>query len=209
MSRSKREIPHYYVQLTMDFSAPSAWLAAWNARHPPAERLINAVLLVKAVARAACEWPGFNGYFTERGFEPAAQVNIGMAIALRGGGVVAPALLDADRKPLAGLMQELRELVERARSGHLRSGETASATLTVTNLGDEGIDALLPIIHPPQVAMLGFGSVLERPWAIEGRIEARPVLGMSLAADHRVTDGRQGAQFLAHIREALSKPEEL
>lgn len=209
MTRSKREIPHYYVQLAIDFGPAAAWLEAYNAQRPPPERLLPAVLLLKAVARAARERPGFNGFYGARGFEAAAEVNVGVAIALRSGGVVAPALLDADRKPLAQLMQELRELVERARKDHLRSGEAASATITVTSLGEEGVDAVLPIIHPPQVAMVGFGTVLERPWAVDGRIEARPVLGASLAADHRVTDGRQGAQFLVRIRDALSTPEVL
>ncbi|MBK7249353.1 MAG: 2-oxo acid dehydrogenase subunit E2 [Gammaproteobacteria bacterium] len=209
MSRSKREIPHYYVQLTIDFGPAAAWLGAYNAHRPPLERLLPAVLLLKATATAAREFPAFNGFYTAQGFESAAVVNLGVAIALRGGGVVAPALLDADRKPLAQLMPELQGLVERARRGHLRSGEAASATLTVTSLGEEGADAVLPVIHPPQVAMIGFGSVLERPWVVDGRIEVRPVLGASLAADHRVTDGRQGAQFLARIRDGLSKPEAL
>jgi len=136
-------------------------------------------------------------------------VHVGVAVALRGGGLVAPAILDADRKPLATIMRELQELVGRVRSGHMRSSEVASATLTVTSLGDEGADILYPVIHPPQVAIVGFGSVLTRPWVVAGRIEPQPVINLSLAADHRASDGRRGAQFLTRIRDALSRPEQL
>jgi pyruvate dehydrogenase E2 component (dihydrolipoamide acetyltransferase) len=209
MSRSKREIPHYYMQLTLDFLPARTWLETYNAARPVPERLLPAVLLIKAAARAAAEQPGFNGYFGPEGFRQADAVHAGVAIALRGGGLVAPALADADRKPLATLMQDLTALVGRVRAGRMRSGEFSSATITINSLGEEGVDLLFPIIQPPQVAIVGFGSVLERPWAVEGRIEARPVLNVTLAADHRVTDGRDGARFLARIRDLLSRPAEL
>jgi pyruvate dehydrogenase E2 component (dihydrolipoamide acetyltransferase) len=209
MSRSKREIPHYYLQLAMDFSSASAWLEGFNSTRSPPERLLPAVLLIKATARAAEGQGNFNGYFGDRGYEPAATVNVGVAIALRGGGLLAPAILDANRKSLPDLMRELVGLVARARGGHLRSSEVAAATLTVTSLGEEGVDALFPIINPPQVAIVGFGSVLPRPWAVGQSIEVRPVLTVTLAADHRVTDGREGARFLAAIRDELLRPGEL
>jgi len=209
MSRSKREIPHYYLRLAMDFTAAARWLERYNEARAVPERLLSTVLLIKASARAAGAVLGFNGYFGVNGFEPSQAVHVGVAIALRGGGLVAPAILDANQKPLATIMLELHDLVGRVRSGHMRSGELAAATLTVTSLGEEGVDSLYPIIYPPQVAIIGFGSVLERPWAVAGRVEARPVLNLTLAADHRVSDGRQGAQFLARIRDALLRPEEL
>lgn len=209
MSRSKREIPHYYLQLAMDFGAAASWLEQFNQSRPVPERLLPAVLLIKATARAATVKPGFNGYFGAGGFDPAPSVHLGVAIALRGGGLVAPAILDADQKPLTTIMRELQDLVARVRAGHMRSSEIASATLTVTSLGEDGADAIYPIIHPPQVAIIGFGSVLERPWVVDGRVEARPVLNLTLAADHRVTDGRQGAQFLARIRDWLARPGDL
>jgi len=209
MSRSKREIPHYYLQLAMDFDPAARWLAAFNESRPVPERVLTAVLLIKATARAAAEKPGFNGYFGASGFAPSASVHVGVAIALRGGGLVAPAILDADRKPLPALMHDLQDLVGRVRAGHMRSSEISSATLTVTSLGDEGTDVIYPVIYPPQVAIVGFGAVLERPWVVEGRIKVRPVLNLTLAADHRVTDGRQGAQFLARIRDGLTRPAEL
>jgi pyruvate dehydrogenase E2 component (dihydrolipoamide acetyltransferase) len=209
MSRSKHEIPHYYLQLALDFGTAASWLAEFNQSRPVPERLLAAVLLIKATARAAAEQAGFNGYFDATGFERASSVHLGVAIALRGGGLVAPALLDADRKSLTTLMRELQDLVGRARAGHMRASELTSATLTVSSLGEEGADAVYPIIYPPQVAIVGFGSVLERPWVVDGHIEARQVLNLTLAADHRVTDGRQGARFLARIRDGLMRPGEL
>jgi pyruvate dehydrogenase E2 component (dihydrolipoamide acetyltransferase) len=209
LSRSKRELPHYYLQLGMDFGPASDWLEAYNAARPVPERLLHTVLLIKATARAAAMRAGFNGYFGANGFEPSSAVHIGVAISLRGGGLVAPAILDADGKTLATIMRELQDLVARARSGHMRSSEVSSATITLTSLGEDGADLLFPIIYPPQVAIVGFGSVLMRPWVLEGRVEARPVLNLTLAADHRVSDGRQGAQFLTQIRDQLQAPEAL
>jgi pyruvate dehydrogenase E2 component (dihydrolipoamide acetyltransferase) len=209
MSRSKREIPHYYLQLTLDFLPARSWLEAYNAARPPPQRLLPAVLLIKAAARAAADLPGFSGYFDAEGFQQAQAVHAGVAIAQRGGGLVAPAIMDAGQKPLATLMQDLQALVGRVRTGRMRSGEFSSATITINSLGEEGVDALFPIIQPPQVAIVGFGSVLERPWVVDGRIEARPVLNVTLAADHRVTDGRDGARFLARIRDLLARPAEL
>jgi pyruvate dehydrogenase E2 component (dihydrolipoamide acetyltransferase) len=209
MSRSKREIPHYYLQLTMDLRPALDWLEQFNASRPVPERLLLAALFNKATARAAAEKPGFNGYYGKAGFEAAKSVHLGVAIALRGGGLVAPAIHEADQKTLPVLMRELQDLVMRVRAGHMRSSEISSATITVTSLGDEGVDVVYPIIHPPQVAIVGFGSVVERPWAIDGRIEPRPLVSVTLAADHRVTDGRLGAQFLARIRDLLMRPEDL
>ncbi len=209
MSRAKREIPHYYLQLAMDFSLAANWLAAYNEARPPPERLLPSVLMLKAAALAAAERKGFNGYYGPHGFEASSAVHLGVAIALRGGGLVAPALFDASAKTLPTLMHELQDLVGRVRGGHMRSSEISSATLTVTSLGDEGVDMVLPIIYPPQVAIIGFGGVLQRPWVVDGGVEVRPVLCLSLAADHRVTDGRQGAQFLARVRDWLMRPAEL
>ena len=209
MSRSKREIPHYYLGLALDFSAAAGWLERYNQPRPVPERLLASVLLIKATARAAATSHGFNGRFGANGFEPSESVHVGVAIALRGGGLVAPAILHADQKPLAAIMRELEDLVGRVRRGHLRSSEIVSATLTVTSLGDEGADIVYPVIQPPQVAIVGFGSMRTRPWVVDGRIEPRPVIDASLAADHRVTDGRLGARFLARIRDALSLPESL
>ncbi len=166
-------------------------------------------MIIKAVALAAATTEGFNGYFREGRFERAPAVHVGSAIAVRGGGLVAPALLAADSKALPALMRDLSELVTRVRAGHVRSGEFSAATITVTSLGGEGVDTLYPIINPPQVAIVGAGTVRERPWVHEGGLVVRPVLTLALAGDHRVTDGRAGARFLRAIAERLASPDTL
>ena len=209
MARAKREIPHYYLAHTIDFSAARDWLARFNANRPVEERLLDAVLLVKAVALAAAANAGFNGYFRDGRFERSATVNVGTAIALRGGGLVAPALFDADHKDLPTLMREFSDLVTRVRTGHMRSSEVTSATITLTSLGAEAVDALYPIINPPQVAIVGAGAVTERPWVVDGKLAVRAVLTLTLAADHRVTDGRAGSRFLHQVADLLTQPEKL
>jgi pyruvate dehydrogenase E2 component (dihydrolipoamide acetyltransferase) len=209
MSRSKREIPHYYLAMTVDFTPARLWLEQFNARRPVEDRLLYPVLLIKAVARAAREIQGFSGYFRGGQFEPAADVHVGVAISQRGGGLVAPALLGAADKDLASLMRELNELVARARTGHLRSSELALPTITLTSLGEDGVDSVQPIIFPNQVAIVGAAGMVERPWVVDGRIEPRTIMTLTLAADHRVSDGRAGARFLRRIGALAVSPGDL
>jgi pyruvate dehydrogenase E2 component (dihydrolipoamide acetyltransferase) len=166
-------------------------------------------LLLKAVARALGEAPEFNGFFTAEGFQPGSGIHIGTAIAIRGGGLIAPAIRDADKLPLDELMARLRDLVTRARSGALRSSELSDPTITVTNLGERGVETVFGVIYPPQVALVGFGMPVERPWAVAGEVAARHVLTTTLAADHRASDGHRGALFLADIDRRLQSPETL
>lgn len=209
MARSKREIPHYYLSATLDLGPALDRLQSLNASLPVTERLVYGVLLVRATALAARRYPEFNGYWSEGRFMPSERINVGIAISLRQGGLVAPALLDADRKDLTTLMREFMDLVNRVRGGHMRSSEVAQPTVTVSSLGEQGVDSVYPVIYPPQVAIVGFGAVVERPWAVQGRVEVRRVLTATLAADHRVSDGHRGAMFLAHLRGLLEKPEGL
>jgi pyruvate dehydrogenase E2 component (dihydrolipoamide acetyltransferase) len=209
MARAKREIPHLYLSTTVDLSRALAWLGAENQRRSVMERILPAVLFIKAVARACVEVPALNGYWTEHGFSAGPGVHVGCAVALRGGGLIAPALHDVDRKSLDALAGELGDLVRRARSGGLRSSELSDATITVTNLGDLGVETAYAIIYPPQVAIVAFGRVVERPWVVDGRIEPRPLVSLSVSADHRATDGRDAGLLLAAIDRGLQTPEAL
>ena len=209
MGRSKREIPHYYLGTTVDFHAAQTWLDGWNASRPPAERLLPAVLLLKATARALAQVPQLNGFYGKDGFRAGSGIHIGWAISLRGGGLVAPALHDADRQDLPALMTSLRDLVQRARTGGLKSSELTDPTITVTSLGDRGADSVLGVIYPPQVAIVGFGRVVERPWVVAGSVVPRPLVTLSLAADHRASDGHLGGRLLAAIDGALQDPAKL
>ncbi|MFC2971651.1 dihydrolipoamide acetyltransferase family protein [Azotobacter bryophylli] len=209
MSRSKREIPHYYLGETVPLAAAMAWLVARNAGRPPEARLLPGVLVLKAIALALREYPQLNGYWVDGAFRPGPGIHLGVAVALRRGGLIAPALHDVADKPLEQLMGEMGDLVQRARSGSLRSSELADATLTVTQLGDQGVDSVFGVIYPPQVALVGVGRIAERPWVEEGRLCAVPCAVFSLAADHRVSDGHYGARFLAEVRRRLQTPDDL
>ncbi len=208
MARSKREIPHYYLSEDVPLLAATAWLAERNAERSVADRLLMAALQLKAVARALQRFPDFNGYWKD-GFEPGTGIHLGVAISLREGGLVAPALHDVPALDIATLTRALLDLVRRTRAGQLRSSELSDATITVTNLGDQGVASVLGVIYPPQVALVGFGRVTERAWALDGALRAAPVVTASLAADHRAGDGHRGGLFLAAIRDALLAPDEL
>lgn len=209
MSRSKREIPHYYLAETIPMKAATAWLSAANQGRPITERLLLAVLQLKAVALALADVPEMNGYYRDGAFEPVRAAHIGVAISLRQGGLIAPAIHDVADKSLADLMHDLTDLALRARAGTLRSSEVADPTITVTNLGDQGVESVFGVIYPPQVALVGFGRLVERPWAVDGLLGVMPTVTASLAADHRVSDGHRGALFLADVRDRLQHPEAL
>lgn len=209
MSRSKREIPHYYLSDSIDFTAARDWLEVWNRERVPEQRLLGAVLLLKATARALCEVPQLNGFYENGAFRAASGIHIGWAIALRGGGLVAPAIHDADRVSLSELMVALSDLVQRARTGRLRSSELTDPTITVTSLGERGAQSVLGVIYPPQVAIVGFGRVVQLPWVVDGQVQVRPVVNVTLAADHRASDGHLGGRLLAAIERALQSPQDL
>lgn len=209
MARSKREIPHYYLEHQVDVTGCEHWLADKNAALPPDNRVLMGALAVKAVALAARGFPGFNGFYRDGKFEPVPAVHVGVAIAIRGGGLASPALHDADQLSLDELMSRMRDLVQRTRAGHIRSSELSDSTITVSSLGERGVEALYGIIYPPQVAIIGFGKVVPRPWVVDGAIGPRSVVTITLSGDHRVTDGHAGALFLAEIGNLMQEPEKL
>ena len=209
MARSKREIPHYYLEHQVDVTACEQWLTQKNATRPPDSRLLIGALAIKAVALAARRFPAFNGFYRDGKFEPASAVHVGVAIAIRGGGLAAPALHDADQISVDELMARMRDLVQRTRAGRIRSSEISDPTITVTSLGERGVETLYGIIYPPQVAIVGFGKIVTRPWVVDGAIGPRSVVTITLSADHRVSDGHAGALFLAEIGRLLQEPDKL
>ncbi len=209
MARSKREIPHYYLGHDIDLQAASDWLAATNADRPAERRLLMGALFVKAAALAANKVKAMNGHYADGAFAASDAVHAGVAVALRGGGLVAPAIRDAQTLSLDALMEAMRDLVMRARSGRLRSSEMTDGTITVSSLGEKGVDSMTGVIYPPQVALVAFGTPRSAPRAVQGEPALREVVTVTLAADHRVSDGRRGAQFLAEIDTLLQHPEAL
>jgi pyruvate dehydrogenase E2 component (dihydrolipoamide acetyltransferase) len=209
MARSKREIPHFYLSESIDLSAAMAWLGHENLTRSVQDRLLPGVLMLKAVALALREVPELNATWQGGSLVRSDSIHVGVATFLRGGGLVAPALHDADRQSLDELMGAFRDLVSRARAGRLRSSEMSDPTSTVTSLGERGSESVLPIIFPPQVAIVGFGRVVERPWVSDGQVLVCPVVTATLAADHRVTDGHRAAALLTAVNRLLQEPEGL
>jgi pyruvate dehydrogenase E2 component (dihydrolipoamide acetyltransferase) len=209
MSRSNREIPHYYLQTKVDMSRTLSWLESENRTRSIQDRILPVVPLVKAVALSLQEVPELNGYWIDDRHQPQEAINIGFAISLRQGGLIAPAILGADLLGVDALMAALRDLIRRTRAGRLRGTEMTAATITVTNLGDLGVEAVFGVIYPPQVALVGIGKTMPQPWAESGLLGVRPVVTVTLAADHRATDGRQGAQFLDALNHRLQEPTKL
>lgn len=207
MARSNRDIPHYYLETRIDMSKSLARLEAENQKRPLTERILPVVLLIRATARALVDVPELNGYWRDDHFEPSQAIHIGFAIALRQGGLVTPAIHDADEKSLDELMAAMRDLITRTRGGRLRSSELTDATITLTSLGDTGVEKVFGVIYPPQVALVGFGKITEQPWAENGMLGVRPILTATLAGDHRASDGRRGAQFLGALEKHLLETE--
>jgi pyruvate dehydrogenase E2 component (dihydrolipoamide acetyltransferase) len=209
MTRANREIPHYYLSTTIDLQPALTWLSRQNEQCSVNDRLLYGVLLLKATALALREVPELNAFWQDDRPVLQSSIHLGVAVSLRGGGLIAPALHDADRKSLGELMRELQDLVVRVRAGGLRSSELADPTITVTSLGEKGVEAVYGVIYPPQVALVGFGKVVERPWCVAGEVVARPLVTATLAGDHRATDGHRGGIFLAAVERLLQRPEEL
>lgn len=209
MARSKREIPHYYLCETIPMRRASDWLARTNEKRPLAARILMAVLQLKAVALALKSYPDLNGFWRDGAHRPSSAIHVGVAISLRGGGLVAPAIHDVPDKPLEELMKGLADLVKRARAGSLRSSEMSDPTVTVSNLGERGVDSTFAVIYPPQVAIVGFGRVAPRPWVQGETLSATPTVIASVSGDHRASDGHRGALFLAEVAKLLQEPEKL
>ena len=209
MARSKQEIPHYYLGTTIVMAKALGWLEERNKERPVTERLLPGVLLIKATALALRQVPELNGFWLNNHAERSRAIHVGVAISLRGGGLVAPALHDADQCSLNELMRRLQDLTKRARANSLRSSEMTDPTITVTSLGERGVDSVFGIIYPPQLALVGFGKLVERPWVVDGKIVAQPVVSATLSGDHRATDGHRGALLLDAIDHLLQEPEKL
>jgi len=209
MSRSNREIPHYYLEMEIDMERALAWLEGENLKRSIKDRLLPAVLLLKAVAGALADVPELNGYWLDDRHQVSEAIHIGFAISMRQGGLITPAIHNVDMLSHDELMGAMRDLITRTRAGRLRSSEMTDATITVTNLGDLGVKTVFGVIYPPQVALVGFGRIMERPWAENGMLGVRRVMSASLAGDHRATDGHRGSQFLEALNKHLQGPETL
>ncbi|WP_273568081.1 dihydrolipoamide acetyltransferase family protein [Maribacter halichondriae] len=208
MSKSNREIPHFYMETKIDMSKALAWLQETNRKREVKDRLLYVVLLIKAMAKALEKVPEVNAYW-ENGLHLKEAINIGFAVSLRKGGVVIPAIHGAKEKTLTELMTVLNDLIPRAKALKLRSSELSESTITLTNIGEGNVATVFGVIYPPQVAIVGCGSIIDEAWAENGSLSSRPVIHITLAADHRAIDGYLGRQFLTAMKDHLQNPEML
>ncbi|MFN3226343.1 MAG: dihydrolipoamide acetyltransferase family protein [Hyphomicrobiales bacterium] len=209
MSRSKREIPHLYVSQTLDLEPATHWLAKANQERDPTSRLLMGALFVRATVLAATKVPVVNGQYLGDPFEPSTSVHAGVAVALRGGGLVAPALMNAGSLSLDDTMAGMRDLVTRARAGRLRGSEMTMGTITISALGETGTESMTGVIFPPQVALLCIGAPQRRPWVVGDHVEPRATVTVTLSLDHRIGDGRQASRFLDAFESFMQAPETL
>jgi len=208
MSKSNREIPHYYLETKVDMSKSLAWLTETNKHRPVKDRLLPAVLLIKSVAKALGAIPDLNAWW-ENGLQLKKGIHIGFVVSLRTGGIIVPTVHDAGKKSLDEIMLSLSDIITRSRSARLRSSDLTDSTITITNLGEGSVEKVFGVIYPPQVALVGFGGITDQPWAENGKVDSRPVLTVTLAADHRATNGNMGSKFLIAVKDYLQQPEQL
>jgi len=209
MARSNRDIPHYYLETKIDMTRALAWLEEENAKRTIKDRLLPIVLMIKAVALALVDVPDLNGFWIDSSHQISDAIHIGFAIALRKGGLITPAIHHTDMKTLDELREALNDLIVRTRAGQLRSSELIDQTVTLTSLGDRGVEKVFGVIYPPQVALIGLGKVMNQVWIENGMIGVRPVMVATLAGDHRATDGHLGGIFLEALNKHLQEVEKL
>jgi pyruvate dehydrogenase E2 component (dihydrolipoamide acetyltransferase) len=208
MSRSNREIPHYYLEKKIDLKKALAWMHEKNKELPVQKRLLPAALLIKAVAQSLKEVPELNALW-DTDLRMKTEINIGFVVSLRNGGIIVPTVHAADKKTVDEIMDSLNDLIPRARALRLRSSELSDSTITITSIGEGGADLVYGVIYPPQVAIIGFGGIAEQAYSENGLLGVHPMIQVSLAGDHRATDGLTGSRFLLTLNNHLQNPEAL
>ena len=205
MAESKRTAPHFYV--SVDIRA-GALLAARKKLVDAGKKVSVNDLLVRAMALATVEHPQVNTAYIEGKVRHFQRIDVGMAVATDNG-LLSPAILDVANKDVETIGAEARDLVERARAGKLKPAEYGGGTITLSNLGMFGIDQFLAILNPPQALIVSVGAAADRVVAVKGKPAVDKVMTAWAAADHRVLDGADVAQFLATLRELLEDPTRL
>jgi pyruvate dehydrogenase E2 component (dihydrolipoamide acetyltransferase) len=208
VSKSNKEIPHYYLEKKIDMTKALTWLREANSKRPIQKRLLPAALIIKATAKSLVDFPNLNAIW-DNGLHLKKEINIGFVVSLRGGGVIVPAIRNANTKTIDEIMEALNDIIPRARAMKLRSSDLTDTTISITSLGEGGADMVFGVIYPPQVAIVGFGGSSQQPFVENGMLGIRPVFTATLAGDHRATDGLTGSDFLSTLNNYLQNPESL
>ena len=203
---SKQEKPHFYVSTDIDMTeAMNVRTQINKALEPDGIRVSVNDMIILACVGALKEFPNMNAYFNNENIQLNEQINIGMAIATDEG-LIMPAIMDCDSKDLKELAQSSKDLIQRSNSGSLRSQEYTGGTFAVSNLGIFDVTSFVAIIQPPQSAILAVGKVSQRPVVKDNSVAIAQVMTATLAADHRIVDGAEGAKFIQHVKNTLETP---
>jgi pyruvate dehydrogenase E2 component (dihydrolipoamide acetyltransferase) len=206
MAESKATAPHFYLSVDVDMSRAVAARARIKAAAGEDEVVPSFNdMVVKACAIALREHPRANGAYRDGRLELYSRVNVGVAVAGQDA-LVVPTVFDADLKGLRQIAAETRALAQRVREGTITPPELSGGTFTVSNLGMFGIDSFAAVINPPQAGILSVGAITERPVVLEGSIATAHLMPVTLACDHRILYGADGARFLDRIRNLLTEP---
>jgi pyruvate dehydrogenase E2 component (dihydrolipoamide acetyltransferase) len=208
VSKSNKEIPHYYLEKKIDMTKALTWLREANSKRPIQKRLLPAALIIKATAKSLVDFPNLNAIW-DNGLQLKKEINIGFVVSLRGGGVIVPAIRNANLKSVDEIMEALNDIIPRARAMKLRSSDLTDTTISITSLGEGGADMVFGVIYPPQVAIVGFGGSSQQAFVENGMLGIRPIFTATLAGDHRATDGITGSDFLSALNNNLQNPESL
>jgi pyruvate dehydrogenase E2 component (dihydrolipoamide acetyltransferase) len=209
MYQSWNTIPRVTEVMQVDMGATVAFreamLGQWEQAY--GVRISLNDMITKAVATALRSHPRLNATLVEQEVRVHDTVNVGVAVNLDEG-LIVPVIFNADQKDLGQIARESRQLADKARAGRLQLDEISDGTFTITNLGTTGVDLFTPIINPPQVAILGVGTIQRRPVAVGDALAVRPSAYLCLVFDHRAVDGVPAASFLQDVQRLLSRPQE-
>lgn len=203
MTQSKQQAPHFYISTEIEMDAVLAAMRLSNADLPRDQRVTLTAYLVRALLSVLPEHPRLNGVWNAGVLELVDAVSVGVATALNGRGLIAPALIDAAAMEIDEVSSALRDLVARARTGRLRAREINDATFTLSNLGMFDVSTFTAIITPPQIAVLATGRIEPRAVVRDGSVVVRQVMTATLSADHRAVDGAEAAAFLEDLKRNL------
>ncbi len=206
MSLSKLTAPHYYITIDIDMTRAAQMRREINEELDADSRVTVNDLIIRAVAMALRAHPHFNVTVQAEGIVPNTTTDVSIAVAMDGGGLIAPAMPDVGDDSLLRIAQRSRDLVTRSREGRLRPVEMNGIGFAVSNLGMYQVKDFVAIITPPNAGAIAVGSVLPTPVARDGQIMIADVMSATLSADHRATDGAEGAQFMNEIRRLLERP---
>jgi len=205
MAESKQQVPHFYVTHEYDLDALLALRSELNQYLADEEKLSVNDFIVKAAALTLRQFPALNASLAGEQILRHGAVNIGVAVAVEGG-LLTVVVRDADSRPLRAISADVKAMAGRVRQGKVKPDDIEGSTFSISNLGMFDVENFAAIINPPEAAILAVGSAKPVPAIINGEIQVRTRMKITISADHRLVDGVQAAQFMKALADFLEKP---